>query len=436
MLRNPCCKGVSTTLCLAICILVHLGVVSIVVDGADAAPGTDLRTIEIATPRPPNTPVPPPTPPKLPPGGTPAPPPISFPEAAKNILVAGASALSIGFILFAMVLYGHTPHLHTAGNNLFMVVILVNLLQAINYFACIVFVDIYTQRSSVARCQACGFLEQFFSFAEPCLNAVFWAHVALECNGKHDGFRRKFIVGFVVAVAIVGLGSSFLALALDYYDSENQAWCWITSRAVWFRVAFCWAWIGVTILVMIAAIGQPLCALTGAGKQDVRRFLLRRGVMALLWGLVNGINILARVLTSEPAEEIWTVIQALLNPSTGTLNVIAFLYSEAYLSCAMWARSPKADSPPIGFTLAVKSLSGDNRPVSNGYHNSFYDARLPYGVPPAPGSGNEMPEIPSNRSYGTRSESASTTTASDCRARQSHFGNEDTPFLTGNGGRH
>ena len=84
----------------------------------------------------------------------------------EELITLVGNALSFVAVLFALVLYGHYTHLHSASNNIFAVVLVFDLLDAAKTFSCIFFIP-EEVRYDGAACNACGFVEQWYSFAEP-----------------------------------------------------------------------------------------------------------------------------------------------------------------------------------------------------------------------------------------------------------------------------
>ena len=276
----------------------------------------------------------------------------------QNLLVVATSFLSMSGCLFCFILVAHTPQLRNTGNYLFLTVLAMNLFNAIEYFNCVLFVEV-KNRDDKLNCDSCGFLEQVFSFCEPCLNALFWIHMMMECNGVSHRFRRRFGMIFVVLVLIVGIGSATWALLDNMYSSDGQSWCWVSERHTWFRISFCWAWVGVTVFVMLVAITQTL--IKSRNAKFFRRFLLRRGALVVTWALINGINVVARYVVLD-----WLlVVQAGINPLTGVANVLSFLWSEDHLNWYAISRSP-CEECPQGFSAALKLLNREAYNTSQG----------------------------------------------------------------------
>lgn len=274
-------------------------------------------------------------------------------EKLEDLFTLVGSAISIVAILFTLVMYLHYKHLHSPANHLFMTVLLVDLFAALSYFSCVFFAT-EEQRRSQLHCNACGFLEQVYSMAEPCLMTVFWFNIYLLCNGYRMsatccGRRRALQPMIVATVLAVSVGTATVALANDMFESDGQAWCWISSDHTWFRVAFCWAWVVIGFVVMLVALVRPLCSSNLLDQQ--KKLLLRRGLLVLAWFLINIVNIISRYL----GDEVWLSFQALVNPLTGCLNVLAFLYSERMLTIRALGLPPGAQ-PNYGFTAAMQFI--------------------------------------------------------------------------------
>lgn len=268
-----------------------------------------------------------------------------------TLLGSGISSVAV---IFTMILYGHYKHLHSPANTLFIVGILgVTLCADVNYFMCIFTRDESNNRHdfSPARCQACGFMEQIHSFVEPFLSTVFWIQIYCMVH-KIDVicFRGKSEVILTIVFAwLLGAGSAVGALVMDWYRQDNQAWCWIASDVMWFKLVFCWLWVGSSFFCMCVALANPLCSDTLNTIQ--KRLLWRRAILGCLWAVVCTIDICARFLQDDQA----SIVQATCEPILGLLNVLAFLYSERMFTFRALTLPPGGE-PTYGFTAAMRYI--------------------------------------------------------------------------------
>ena len=173
------------------------------------------------------------------------PPPVYPDTKLHDLLCMIGSGLSVVGVVFTMVLYGHYRHLHSTNNLLFICGVLgFDLIACISYFSCIFFFDDPAVRFGQWHCDACGFMEQIYSFGEPCCMLLFWALIFCVVNGI-EWFKiqnSSTVVLVVVVVAAIGVLSSSLALTLDAYVQDEQSWCWVGEKFLWFRILFCYLW--------------------------------------------------------------------------------------------------------------------------------------------------------------------------------------------------
>lgn len=268
-----------------------------------------------------------------------------------TLLGSGVSSVAV---VFTMILYGHYKHLHSPANTLFIVGILgVTLCADINYFLCIFTMTDSTGQHvfSQARCDACGFMEQIHSFVEPFLSTVFWIQIYCMIHKINVVcFRGKREVMWTIFFSwVLGAASAAGALVMDWYRQESQAWCWIASDVMWFKLVFCWFWVGGSFACMCLALANPLCSDTLNTIQ--KRLLWRRAILGCLWAVVCAIDICARFLQDDQA----SIVQATCEPILGLLNVLAFLYSERMFSCSALSLPPGGE-PTYGFTAAMRYI--------------------------------------------------------------------------------
>lgn len=271
-----------------------------------------------------------------------------------DLMTLLGSGLSAVAIVFTMILYGHYKHLHSPANTLFIFGILgVTLCAAVNYFMCIFTMSDPNEPFSRQRCNACGFMEQIHSFVEPFLSTVFWVQIYCMLH-KIDFicFRGKREILATIGVAwVLGAASATAALANDWYRQDNQVWCWIANEAelMWFKLTFCWIWVGGTFASMCLALANPLFSDTLNEIQ--KRLLWRRAILGCVWVVVCAVDICARFLRDEQA----SIIQATCEPLLGLLNVLAFLYSERMITFRALGLPPGGE-PTYGFTAALRYI--------------------------------------------------------------------------------
>lgn len=279
-----------------------------------------------------------------------------------DLLTLIGSGITMGAVVFAVILYGHYRHLHSIGNHLFMFGILaMNFVASANYFLCIFTMDtttLETQRFSRTRCDICGFVEQIHSFVEPFLSTMFWIQILCTVH-KWDCplFRSPRHIALLVAASwFVGIVTASAALIPwdgdgSWYRQGLQAWCWLRDDAelLWFRISFCWLWVATAALALASAMGRPLASDTLNTTQ--KHLLRRRALLGVVWLFVTALDINARFLSDAPA----SIVQAAAEPLKGTLNVVAFLYSERMMTFRALGLPPGGE-PPYGFTAAMKYI--------------------------------------------------------------------------------
>ena len=309
-------------------------------------------------------------------------------QGVTDLLTLCGSALSGISIIFTMVLYAHYRHLHSIANHIFVWGVLgIELVAATNYFFCIftrtesptqichqipapgngtiangttttTIAPSTTSPSSSSvvvlwfdqsRCETCGFVDQMYSFIEPCMITLFWFQIyCLVQRIPLFLFRGKLpLIASMGTITAVGVVSASLALGNGWLVQEDQAWCWVSEHKLWFRIAFCWFWSALSAVTMVIALGPTLCndSLNATQKELMRR----RALLAGAFLFVVLINIGSRAVQGQG----WSIVQALFEPASGLVNVLAFLYSERMMTLRALGLPP-GQEPPYGFTAAMK----------------------------------------------------------------------------------
>lgn len=316
-------------------------------------------------------------------------------QGVTDLLTLCGSGMSGVSIIFAMVLYAHYRHLHSIANHIFVWGVLgIELVAAANYFFCIftrtepptqicryvgggdgsnhstVFPNgtSPTTTGTVVvlwfdkqRCETCGFIDQVYSFVEPCMITLFWFHIfCLVQRIPLCLFQGNLpIATSMMVIAVVGIVSASVAVGSGWLVQENQAWCWVSEQMLWFRIAFCWVWSATSAFAMFIALGPTLWneSLNATQKHLMRR----RALLAVAFLFVTFVNVASRALKGNG----WAVAQALFEPASGLVNVLAFLYSERMMTLRALGLPP-GQEPPYGFTAAMKYVAikiGDDEQV-------------------------------------------------------------------------
>jgi hypothetical protein len=273
-------------------------------------------------------------------------------EKLSDLLTIICSFISSVAIVFAMVLYGHMPHLHSRNNLVFIGGVLgADLLGSVTYFTCVFFVDVPTRLTSAAYCTGCGFMIQLYSFCEPAMAALFWLSLFWRMFIDVRGMRIHVLAYTTAAIVTVGLASGILAVEMDMLVRSDSPWCWVAGAKslLWFRLSFCWIWIALASCLMLATLLK--CLLSSEVSPYEKRLLLRRGTLAVAYLVINATDVASRLFPSDGL----TVLVSALDPLSGVVNVVAFLFSEKMLTIHALGLPPTAD-PPRGFTAVMHDL--------------------------------------------------------------------------------
>eukprot|EP00759_Apiculatamorpha_spiralis_P043705 PhF_6_TR40953/c0_g1_i1/m.61981 len=300
------------------------------------------------------------------------------------VLYMSTASASMSIVVCVVALYLYYP-LHilyrrserdrnneSSINFVLVMLLVVNMLSAVNIFSSAVFQLTYGVLPSWL-CTAGGVFDQFSYFSCSCLMTLFVVNVKMVLT-KHNTDLQSMNIICVGLIMMMSAGVVSISVSEKMILRGPQAWCMVLDEII--RIPF-WVADGVAAVAAVAVFA-PLLKNPKLNKYEVVA-IRYRFAFSVFYAFFN---VLRAVSVANSTNDVATAATAFVEPLQGSINGIIFVVSEGLWNFLNW----NYEGVPYGFAYGITSLSFRlDRATVSPLGSSSPNVRMP---PSSSGRGN------------------------------------------------